>query len=372
MQFIQTSKENYLRNVRSRLADIYTDNELELNLQVDYGAAPSEIFRNFAMVEDIHELDKKEIYNYAIAIFGVLTDIKEENNNKSMTEALQVAFSFIEGYTKDSQTQVKLFTLLYNVFKQTDRYRYDIFCRLLSFCEENNCIVAVQSNLLIIDQIANQWEITKEERITLYKRIISILIEEEKLAAFELMLKTIKLFGNDEELTTANKDLIIKTITLALEHPKLTQFEYLYNIAAVQILKSKKIEEKIIELVHIFAYEKLEDYTKWEESNKDYLEASGMESTILKNKILYLSFFSLALKDRVITFDKLAQTVGISKDEIEEWVTDAIVNGIIDARIDQEEEQVIINTFAQRSSNLKERVEKTMEDFNSVLKKIDA
>ncbi|CAI2387133.1 unnamed protein product [Moneuplotes crassus] len=77
----------------------------------------------------IHELDKKEIYNYAITIFCILTDIKEQNNLETMKKALQIAFSFIEGYTKDLQTQVRFFTLLYNVFKQNYRCRFEVFSR---------------------------------------------------------------------------------------------------------------------------------------------------------------------------------------------------------------------------------------------------
>lgn len=372
MQFIQTSSETYLRTVRSALADIFTEKELELNLQVNYDGSPDLIFKAFAEVENIHELDKKEIFNYSISIFGVLTDIREKNDTQMMLESLEVAFRFIEGYTKDKATQIKLYTLLYNVFKQNEVSRYHIFDKFLTFCEQNDSIVILKNNLMIIDQIASQWEISKNQRITLYKRVIQILAEDEKLAAYELMLKTIRLFGDDETLIVDNKDLITQAIRLALEHPKIAQFEYLYDVAAVQTLKKKNADEKIISLLEIFVSEELDSFKKWEGDNKSFLESSGIEASVLKNKIFYLSLFKLAGDDNMISFDKLAETVGIPKSEVEDWVIDAIVNGIIDARIDQEEEKVIINTFPQKSSKLGDRLEKTLSNFDSVLSKIDA
>jgi len=196
------------------------------------------------------------------------------------------------------------------------------------------------------------------------------LIEEDKLIAYELMLKALILLGDNKDQITKNKDLIIRTSKLALEHPKITQFEYLYNTPAIKALKEEKIEEKLEELLHIFTYDTLDEYNKWESTNKKYLDDSSLDAQVLKNKIMYLSFCSLAMNDNVITFDKLAEIVDIKRDEIEEWVVDAVVNDIIDARIDQDNEQVIINTFTQRTTNLKDRINKTTSDFDSVLSKI--
>lgn len=195
-------------------------------------------------------------------------------------------------------------------------------------------------------------------------------MEEEQLAAYDLMLKTITLLGKDKELVTDNRDFIIKAITLALEHPKIVQFEHLNNIPAVKAIKEAKTEEKLCELLNIFTHETIEEYNTWESENKKYLDIIKIDSKVLRNKIMYLSFCSLAMKDNVISYDKLAEIVGIQREEIEEWLIDAIVNEIIDARIDQEREEVMINTFTQRSANLKERLDKTSVDFETVLENI--
>ena len=372
MQYIQTSDDSYLEFVIDHLANIYEERGLNFDLETaNFGEFSSEgQFSALVGVSDIHKLDKKEILNYSVAIFGLLTDIKDNGNKEVMGRSLTAAFEFIEGYTADKGTQIKMFTVLYNIFQLNERYRHDVFIRLLSFWEANDCIFIIKNNLLIIDQISKIWEISNEERIALYNQVITHLIEEDKLIAYELMLKALILLGDNKDQITKNKDLIIRTSKLALEHPKITQFEYLYNTPAIKALKEEKIEEKLEELLHIFTYDTLDEYNKWESTNKKYLDDSSLDAQVLKNKIMYLSFCSLAMNDNVITFDKLAEIVDIKRDEIEEWVVDAVVNDIIDARIDQDNEQVIINTFTQRTTNLKDRINKTTSDFDSVLSKI--
>lgn len=79
----------------------------------------------------------------------------------------------------------------------------------------------------------------------------------------------------------------------------------------------------------------------------------------------------------VIEYSKLAEIVGIKREEIEEWIIDAIVNNIIDARLDQENECIIFNSFAKRNmndmsewKNLKQKIKDTQTKFDKVLKLI--
>lgn len=309
--------------------------------------------------------------NYGIVIFSLITDIKDGATERDMNNTLNVAFEFIDGFTADKNTQVKLYTVLYNIFKQNERFRYHVFVKLLDYWEANNCAVVIRNNLRIIDEISKNWDITVDERIEMYKKAVKLFKAlDEQLDAYELMLKTLELFGDDKNLISTHKEFIEGTIKLALQHPKIAQFGELYNLPAVKTQREEKTDEKLIELLHIFTYDNLEEYAKWESTNKQYLESANIDPQVCRNKITYLSFCSLALKDNVIGYDELAKIVAIKREDIEDWIIDAIVNNIIDARIDQENEKIIINTFTQRTSNLKERLDKTAEDFRVVLQLI--
>ena len=135
MQYIQTSDDSYLEFVIDHLANIYEERGLNFDLETaNFGEFSSEgQFSALVGVSDIHKLDKKEILNYSVAIFGLLTDIKDNGNKEVMGRSLTAAFEFIEGYTADKGTQIKMFTVLYNIFQLNERYRHDVFIRLLSF-----------------------------------------------------------------------------------------------------------------------------------------------------------------------------------------------------------------------------------------------
>jgi hypothetical protein len=217
--------------------------------------------------------------------------------------------------------------------------------------------------MLIIDQISKHWATSLNDRIIMYQKVVNALRKLDlQLEAYELMLKTIELLGDDLELITSHKTFVTDTINIALQHPKIVQFERLYSLPPV---KSQKEDNK---LLHIFTYENLEEYNRWEIDNKQYLTSQKIDSQVYRNKMMYLSFCSSAMKDNVLSYDQLVQIVGIKREEIEDWIIDAIVNNIIDARLDQENEQIVINTFTQRTTNLKERLDKTMTNFDSVLK----
>lgn len=281
-----------------------------------------------------------------------------------MRNVLVEAFKFIDGYSVDKNTQIKLYTILYNIFQERERYRYNVFMKLVDYCEENKWTVAIKNNLQIIDKLSASWDITANERIEMYKKAVDVFISlDEQLSAYELMLKTLELFEQDRELIDRNKDFITRTITLALQHPKIAQFGQLYDLPAVKTQVEEKTDEKLLELLHIFTYKDLKDYTEWEKKNAAYLKDSNIDAQVCKNKIMYLSFCSLAMKDNVISYDELSKIVGINRDEIEDWIIDAIVNNIIDARIDQEKEEVVINTFTQRTTNLRERLDKVSSSF---------
>jgi hypothetical protein len=202
----------------------------------------------------------------------------------------------------------------------------------------------------------------------MYKKAIELFKSfEEPLLAYELMLKTIELFGEDPTLISKNKQFITDTIILALQHPKIAQFEKLYNTPAVKLQIEENSSEKLFELLHIFTHKELKDYNEWEQKNKTFLDGSSIDAEVCRNKIMYLSFCSLAMKDNVISYSELCKIVGISKDQIEDWIIDAITNNIIDARIDQEREEIVINTFTQRTTNLRERLDTVASNFIDVV-----
>jgi translation initiation factor 3 subunit M len=65
------------------------------------------------------------------------------------------------------------------------------------------------------------------------------------------------------------------------------------------------------------------------------------EQALLKKQYIEIC----QLKDgQTLTFDELSKMLNINKDEVEEWIIEAISNGILDCKIDQLEDVIVVNT----------------------------
>ena len=68
---------------------------------------------------------------------------------------------------------------------------------------------------------------------------------------------------------------------------------------------------------------------------------------VLKKK-QYVQICSLTLENSNHKYSDLAALLNISKDEVEGWAIEAIANGIIDAKIDQLKEEIVIKSHSLR------------------------
>jgi len=151
----------------------------------------------------------------------------------------------------------------------------------------------------------------------------------EPAIAYKLMVKTIELFGDDKTLIGQHEDTIKKAIVNAFKFPEVAQFDVLYSLPAVQSL---------------FPGSDHDSYEKWELVNKKVLENTGEDSERY-HKLMYLMFVSHTFKDNKISYDEMAKRINIKRDEIEEFIIDAIVGNIINARIDQEHECIVVHSL---------------------------
>ena len=71
-------------------------------------------------------------------------------------------------------------------------------------------------------------------------------------------------------------------------------------------------------------------------------EKLGMEDVIKKKQ--YVQICSLKLENSNHKYSDLAKILNINKDDVESWAIEAIAGGIIDAKIDQVKEEIVIKS----------------------------
>lgn len=90
---------------------------------------------------------------------------------------------------------------------------------------------------------------------------------------------------------------------------------------------------------------------------KKLLQEKGisMEEAILKKQYIQIcSIEDVPDQEKEQSFAEIAKLLDIDEDEIEEWIIQAMSHGIIDAKMDQLNEKVIIKTTMVRMVNQEE------------------
>jgi phage antirepressor YoqD-like protein len=139
-------------------------------------------------------------------------------------------------------------------------------------------------------------------------------------------------------------------IANAIKGPQVINFEEVMIIEAVQDLK--KSSKDLFDLIDLFLKADVAAFKKNVSKMNKLMETQkiNLEQAILKKQ--YIDVCSI--QSEVISFQDLAKLLDIKQDDLEEWVIEAMSNDILDAKIDQVSEKVIIKTSKLRNMQKEE------------------
>ena len=94
-------------------------------------------------------------------------------------------------------------------------------------------------------------------------------------------------------------------------------------------------------LLKIVCNGNLAAYLQFEKENGSFLKAQNLEGD-LTHRMYLLSICALATEKRVLSYKDVAQTLGLSEDEVEIWVVEAVLSGLITASVNQASRQIVV------------------------------
>jgi translation initiation factor 3 subunit M len=140
--------------------------------------------------------------------------------------------------------------------------------------------------------------------------------------------------------------------TTAIKDSETYKLDELLDFAAVQQLESS--EPLVVALLRIFVEGKLADYTKFVSANGSLLDELGLDAAACEDKMRLLTLASLANEHEEVPYSAVASDLGMATEggewmaDIEGCVIQAIAAGLIEARLDQRRQVVIITRSTQR------------------------
>mmetsp|Transcript_21107 Transcript_21107/g.67276 ORF Transcript_21107/g.67276 Transcript_21107/m.67276 type:complete len:470 (+) Transcript_21107:152-1561(+) len=120
------------------------------------------------------------------------------------------------------------------------------------------------------------------------------------------------------------------------------------QFSAIKALADSGSHKVLFQLLSIFAAEGLDEFQSFAKANPTAINDLGLsEDACLKN-IRFLTLASLAANSETVSYTTIASKLQVDSAEVETWVIEGITCKVIDAKMDQLNQTIVINRGSQR------------------------
>ncbi|KAJ1917929.1 hypothetical protein H4219_002922 [Mycoemilia scoparia] len=219
----------------------------------------------------------------------------------------------------------------------------------------------------------NDWGLDKSEKKAILE-LIEIKLQEADLVNEAYQVQIIYLMeasGDDSDSAVKNK--AVKVIATWANTAGLYDFDALTSLAPIQALASQG--PGYANVYEFFQYLLSGSYSDWVSSASSKhaatLEQLKVDKETIDSKIRLLTIASLGAKNigQSIPYSHVAEEISIGQDEVESYIIDAIQAGLIQARMDQLNESVIVtrSTFRVFGKDQWQLLNQTLKDWRRSL-----
>ncbi|EFA81648.1 proteasome component region PCI domain-containing protein [Heterostelium album PN500] len=290
----------------------------------------------------------KEIESFFNIILTVLHKLENEAINIISQKIRDVLSA---SPNEKSNLKIKLLTNLFNSFSPKSPMRYEVFYVLVKLASESGNIEFVKYQTNNLDTWLDDWSASIPQKRKIYKLISTIFKEKNSMISHKFLVKYLNTF-NKEDAGEAQEESVracIESISLQ----ELFQSDYLLDLVAIGYLEtSSNPKHKLTyELMKIFATEQLDSFIAFQSRNPSFLTDIGLKEEDCLQKIRLLSLATLTSEDASVSYASISKSLQIDEDKVEMWVIDAIASDLIDAKLDQLNRVVHVNSSTQRVFN---------------------
>jgi translation initiation factor 3 subunit M len=248
---------------------------------------------------------------------------------------------------------------LYNLFQDLS-IKFNILVAILDYARESDQTHAIECLFDTIDVRLNELAVSTSQKRDIYGLILKN-IEDIKYwqitYVYDYWVKYFSSFDENEQVPIEIFDHAVNAIILILKDQEILFTEQLFSTKTIQALSSQKGDK------YRFAYRLLELYTgmnfadfkifKSTPKVDSFLQNSGLNVDDLAYKMRLLNLNTLACQQSVLSYELIAKTLEINENEVELYVIDTTSSGILDARIDQLNQRIIIKNAPSRQFDKK-------------------
>ncbi|VVA32520.1 PREDICTED: eukaryotic translation initiation [Prunus dulcis] len=285
-------------------------------------------------------------------IFTVICNVvtKSESPDEALEMAKLISAKITQQPSDKPALRLKILFNLYNLL-ENPYSRFFVYLSALNLAINGKVTEHVIPSFKKIESFLKEWNIGVSDQRQLFLTISNVLREHKSLAkeSFKFLSKYLATFsGEDAYILSEAKEEAVRTIVEFVKAPDLFQCDLLDMPAVGQLEKDAK-HALAYQLLKIFLTQRLDAYLEFQTANSTLLKGYGLvhEDCITKMRLISLVDLGSDESGR-IPYSLIRDTLQINDEHVELWVVKAITAKLMDCKMDQMNQVVIVSRCTER------------------------
>ncbi|KAL3526608.1 hypothetical protein ACH5RR_011264 [Cinchona calisaya] len=285
-------------------------------------------------------------------IFTVICNLvkKPENLDQVHKMADIISSKVAQQPNEKPALRVKILFNLYNLL-ENPYSRFFVYMKALNVAVSGKVTEHVIPSFKNIDSFLREWDLEVKDQRELFLTLCNILKENKGSAkdSFKFLTRYLETFANDDAYAMNEaKEEVVRAIVDFVKAPDMFQCDLLEMPVVAQLEKDAK-HALVYQLLKIFLTHRLDAYFDFHATNSTLLTSYGLVHEDCIAKMRLMSLVDLASNESgQIPYSLIKETLHIDDDEVESWVVKAITAKLIDCKIDQMNEIIIVRRCTER------------------------
>jgi len=311
----------------------------------------------------VQELEIEAAFFSLISMIQLLSQVEQiEKTSKDLSNAL-----IADSSPNRAALKSKLLGHQFNCYEAQLPSTFFLLSNVLQLVKETGTLRYVSLDIPQVVGWLETWECDVQDQRSLFRRLyeaLNALNQGEK--AIQALVHLLRLYSENEGVE-AKSDAHLCIIS-HIAHPKIFVMDHLLDLHPIRALEGHLIHD----MLQIFVTGDLNNYIEFYNSNKDFVEKLAVTHEENLRKMRLLTIASVAEGCSEIAFSEVMQKVQLEKDEVEDFIIQAIGSSLIKGKINEPEEKVLINSSINRTfgdpqwAMIKNRLELWQRNLQSI------
>ncbi|XP_068657095.1 uncharacterized protein [Aristolochia californica] len=273
---------------------------------------------------------------------------------QTLDEALEMAKLITAKVTQQPNDKPALrLKILFNLYNLLENpySQFFVYTKALHLAVNGKVTEHIIPSFKNMDGFLKKWNVGTLDQRELFLKIYNILRDSKSPGkdCFNFLTKYLATFSGEDAYTMSEaKEEAVQAIIEFVKAPGMFQCDLLEMPAVGQLEKDAKYA-LVYQLLKIFLAQRLDAYLDFHAANSTLLKSYGLvhEDCIAKMRLMSLADLGMD-ESGEIPYAAIKDTLRITNDEVEFWIVKAISAKLLDCKMDQMNQTVIVGRCTER------------------------